>query len=69
MPIYSYVCKECSQVFDLLEGMTARKAEKKCPHCGSKQIEKTFAAFSVGAASGGNNFPAGAGCPTGTCGL
>ena len=69
MPIYSYSCKKCGNKFELLEGMTARKAEKKCSHCGSKQIEKTLAAFSVGAASGGNNFPAGTSCPTGTCGL
>ncbi len=69
MPIYSYVCKKCGKTFDLLEGMTAHKAEKKCPQCGSKNIERTLAAFSVGAGGGGSDFPMGGSCPTGTCGL
>jgi putative FmdB family regulatory protein len=72
MPIFSYSCKQCGNKFELLEGMTARKAARKCPSCGSGKIEKIFSSFSVGAASGGSDFSAGASCPTcstGTCGL
>lgn len=69
MPIYNYVCEECGNNFELLEGMTARSAARKCPSCGSGRIQKTFSSFSVGSASGGNDFSAGASCPTGTCGL
>ena len=69
MPIFSYKCKKCGNTFDLLEGMTARKAEKKCPSCGSTKVEKTLAAFSVGSSSGGSDFPSAPSCPTGTCPL
>ncbi len=30
MPLYSYICKECGEKFDLLVGMTQEKTELKC---------------------------------------
>ncbi|MFH2138005.1 MAG: FmdB family zinc ribbon protein [Candidatus Omnitrophota bacterium] len=48
MPIYTYVCKDCGEQFDLLVGVTSDKTAKKCSKCGSKKIEKIFSAFSVG---------------------
>ncbi len=61
MPIYSYRCQECDRAFDLLEGMTAEKTERKCPGCGSPRIKKTLAAFSVGSSGVGKER---ANCPT-----
>ena len=64
MPIFSYKCEKCGSDFDLLEGMTARKAEKRCPECGSSKVKKTVSGFSIGSSSAGD--PS---CPTGTCPL
>ncbi|MBN2119796.1 MAG: zinc ribbon domain-containing protein [Candidatus Omnitrophica bacterium] len=65
MPLYTYICKNCGEKFDLLIGVTAEKTELKCKKCKSKNIEKTYAAFSMGKSSSfsSNN------CPTGTCPL
>ena len=65
MPIYSYQCEKCGQPFDLLEGMTAVKTERKCPECGSIRIKKTHAAFSVGSSGGGSDSFSCPTCPAG----
>jgi len=65
MPVYTYTCKDCGQVFDLLVGMTSEKVEPKCRKCGSKNIKKTFGAFNVGS-SGDNSTSSISTCPTGT---
>lgn len=75
MPIYSYRCRDCGEVFDLLEGVSVEKPRRICPRCSSRSLEKVHAAFSVGAAPKGRNSesacptcPAGpAGCPGGSC--
>ena len=59
MPIYTYVCKDCGEKFDLIIGVNAEKVQLKCVKCASKNIEKTFSAFSVGNAGGS--------CSTGSC--
>jgi putative FmdB family regulatory protein len=64
MPIYTYICKDCKARFELLVGMTSEKTELKCEKCGSKNIERTFEAFSVGKGGSGSSGPS---CPTGTC--
>ncbi|MDP8263256.1 MAG: zinc ribbon domain-containing protein [Candidatus Ancaeobacter aquaticus] len=68
MPIYTYICRECKEKFDLLVGVTAEKTELKCKKCGSKNIEKIPGAFSVGS-SGGGSGSSGPSCPDGTCNL
>ena len=68
MPVYTYACKDCGQVFDLLVGVSSEKVELKCRKCGSKKIEKRFASFGINVSSGksdsGSSYPT---CPTGTC--
>ena len=64
MPIYSFICKNCGEKFDLLIGVTAEKEEYKCKKCNSKNIERTLSTFSVGGSD--NTSP---NCPTGTCSL
>ncbi|MBP7087868.1 MAG: zinc ribbon domain-containing protein [Candidatus Omnitrophica bacterium] len=53
MPIHTYLCKKCLKKSDFLSGVNQDKdAQKlKCPHCGSKDLEKTLAAFSIAGSS------------------
>ena len=64
MPIYTYICQECGEKFDLLIGVTSEKTEFRCNKCDSKKIKRTFSSFSVGKANS-----SGPSCPTGTCNL
>ena len=66
MPIYSYVCKDCGEKFDLLVGVGDVKDELSCTKCKSKNIQKVFASFSIGS---GSSSSSGSSCPTGTCPL
>ena len=68
MPLYTYVCNDCGEKFDLLIGVISEKTELKCKKCKSKNIQKTFSSFSVGN-SGGKSDASGSSCPTGTCPL
>ena len=68
MPVYTYVCKDCGNKFDLLIGVTSEKTELKCKKCGSKNIEKTIGLFTVGSSSDKTS-SSGPTCPTGTCNL
>jgi putative FmdB family regulatory protein len=40
MPLYEYRCNECRRKFSLLEGVTAKKAKRVCPKCGSRKLTK-----------------------------
>ena len=64
MPIYTYICGDCGEKFDLLIGVTSEKTELKCSKCDSKNIKKTFSSFSVK-----NSDSSGPSCSTGTCNL
>ncbi len=68
MPIYTYICNECGEKFDLLVGVTAQPEELKCKKCNSRNIKKSLSTFSV---SGGSGKSSGSdsSCPTGTCPL
>jgi len=68
MPIYTYICNECGEKFDLLLGVTAEKNELKCIKCKSKNIKKLISGFSVSGGSGKSN-RSDLSCPTGTCPL
>lgn len=65
MPIYVYECKNCSEKSEFLVGVTTEKEELKCKKCGSKNMEKIFASFSVGTSNASSSHSAI--CPTGTC--
>jgi len=66
MPVYTYICKDCGEKFDLLIGVSSEKVELKCKKCGSKDIEKALTTFSV-RNSGSSSGSSGPSCPTGTC--
>ncbi len=52
MPVYTYLCKDCGEKFDLLVGMTSEKIEFKRKKRNSKNIEKTLGSFNVGNSDG-----------------
>ncbi len=67
MPIYSYVCEDCGEKFDLFFGIGGTKEELICKKCGSKNIKRSFSSFGVKQSSGTNKSSSGDSCPTGTC--
>jgi putative FmdB family regulatory protein len=40
VPLYEYRCDKCKRKFSLLEGVTAKKAKRACPKCGSRKLTK-----------------------------
>ena len=66
MPMYTYVCKDCGEKFDLLIGVTSEKTELKCKKCDSGNISKVLSSFSVGNSSGKLD-SSGSSCSTGIC--
>ncbi|MBN1522418.1 MAG: zinc ribbon domain-containing protein [Candidatus Aureabacteria bacterium] len=69
MPVYTYICQNCGEQFDLLVGMTMEKEELKCKKCSSKNIKKTFGTFSMGKSGSKSGSSFSGSCPTGTCPL
>lgn len=68
MPVYSYICKECNEKFDLFIGVSSKDDELVCKKCGSKNIQRVFSSFSVGSSSNKDS-GSDSSCPTGTCPL
>jgi putative FmdB family regulatory protein len=69
MPLYEYVCEECSEDFTLLQTTHVKPGETICPKCGTTHIQKRFSTFSskvageTGFSGGGHSCPpTGCGC-------
>ena len=48
MPDYEFICRDCKKAF--LKTLTIARHEKEkiaCPHCGSKNVEQRWSAFSA----------------------
>ena len=48
MPDYEFICRDCKKAF--LKTLTIARHEKEkiaCPHCGSKNVEQSWSAFSA----------------------
>jgi putative FmdB family regulatory protein len=52
MPIYEYICKECSKSFSRLQRIGTDSQGITCPSCGSDNVERKVSTFSGGASSG-----------------
>ena len=51
MPLFEYECRRCGHRFESL--VLSRSQERpSCPSCDSREVEKQFSAFGVGAGSG-----------------
>ena len=64
MPIFEYVCKECSHEFETL---VFGKDKAECPKCHSKKLEPQLSVFAVSAKGGASAASASPG-PCGSCG-
>jgi putative FmdB family regulatory protein len=64
MPIYEYICKDCSRRFEALVYGSQKPA---CPHCKSAKLEQQLSVFAV-AASTKSSAPAESGGACGSCG-
>jgi putative FmdB family regulatory protein len=56
MPIYEFICKECSKNFEDLVMSASRIDEVVCPVCGSGQVKKKMSTFASKPAEGGSSF-------------
>lgn len=64
MPIFEYVCKECSHEF---EALVFGKDKAQCPKCHSKKLEPQLSVFAV-SAKGGSSTASSSAAPCGSCG-
>ena len=69
MPMYEYVCSNCTESFTLLQTLHVKPGETICPGCGETQVEKRFSPF-VSKTEGGSDPFGGTGnsCPPAGCG-
>jgi len=48
MPHYEFFCRACKKLVDkILSLVDYEEGEARCPHCGSKNVEQRWSAFSV----------------------
>ncbi|RLE30021.1 MAG: zinc ribbon domain-containing protein [Acidobacteria bacterium] len=52
MPIYEYICNNCSRTFARLQKIGADSNGITCPTCSSENIERAVSTFSGGAGDG-----------------
>ena len=68
MPIYEYLCADCSDAFEELVSASTTAESVRCPECGGTTVTRLLSSFAtprpVGAAVGGG----GGGCCGGSCG-
>ena len=76
MPIYEYVCDDCSETFEVLAASSGTKVS--CPKCASRKVSKQFSTFAAHSVSGGDgpcspdqcrSCEAARSCPAGGCPL
>jgi putative FmdB family regulatory protein len=71
MPIYEYVCKDCTNEFESLRAMSQADAVIACEACGrenTRRIPSVCYSESGGKALAGSSSPSCGSCPGGNCG-
>ncbi|MBV9863778.1 MAG: zinc ribbon domain-containing protein [Abitibacteriaceae bacterium] len=48
MPLYEYLCQQCSKQFTFLAGVISDNAEARCPRCGSADLKKLMSRVTRG---------------------
>jgi len=48
MPLYEYLCQQCSKQFTFLSGMISSNSEAACPRCGSADLKKLMSRVARG---------------------
>jgi putative FmdB family regulatory protein len=54
MPIYEFVCLDCSQAFEKLVLTSGKVVEVTCPTCQSQNVTKKISTFASRLAGGGS---------------
>ena len=47
MPHYEYFCNACRKTFSKTLTIVGHERKVACPHCGSKNVEQRWSAFTV----------------------
>jgi putative FmdB family regulatory protein len=48
MPHYDFICNACQKIFLTTQTIAEHDTEKAaCPHCGSREVEQRWSAFSA----------------------
>ena len=66
LPVYSYICRDCKEKFNLFAGVGEKDEKLVCKKYGSKNIEKIFSSFAVVSSSDKSTESS---CSTGNCPL
>jgi putative FmdB family regulatory protein len=69
MPLYEYLCSDCSESFTLLQTVHVQPGETVCPKCGNGRVRRLFSTFAARMQGAGD--PASGGghaCPANGCG-
>ena len=48
MPLYEFICIQCSKQFTFLTGVTADNHDPRCPRCGSMELRKLISRVARG---------------------
>jgi len=70
MPIYEYICKECSHEWEALRPMSQSDAPIACESCGKSHARRKLSVFyaeSGGKAVAGMSEPSCGSCTAGSC--
>jgi len=67
VPIFSYVCKDCDEKFDLFLQGSEKDDKLVCKKCGGKNIQRIFSSFGIGSKSSSDGDEKQNTCLTGTC--
>ena len=59
MPLFEFICGDCSRPFEELVRSASAVKDVTCPACGSTQVNKKISTF-ASRASGGGSFSLGA---------
>ena len=75
MPLYEYICRDCSNDFEALIPSTRRDEGDSCPQCGSQKVARRISLMAnpvvKSGKSGGSSEPFSCGAPSccgGMCG-
>lgn len=63
MPLYGFICDECSSDFEELVMSSSKADDVSCPSCGSRRVQRQLSLVAGLSASSGSS--GGAACSTG----
>ena len=68
MPLYEYLCGECSKSFTILQKTQVKPGDTLCPYCGDTDVQKQFSTFASKGTGSSESSDGGQSCPPTGCG-